>query len=322
MYTYKRKLSFGLAMTFVAVLPLLLLVKKQQIIDWTQLRNYKPDSIISKLAVDTTMSNLGRHLFYVNHPTLHEKSTFAGHCKISELTNILGCYVSGDGIYLYDVKDPRLSGIKEATSAHEMLHVAYERLSATEKVKVNKMLLDVYSKVTDTRIKNTIASYKKAGADTTNELHSILGTEILALTPDLENYYKKYFTNRTAVVKYFNQYQNAFEERKNKVEQYDISLASIKSRIENLEYDLKNEASSLENERSRMNNLIANNQVSEYNQAVPIFNRRIEAYNNKTKVVKQLVDDYNGIVIERNNIATEENELIKAIDSSPVNIKV
>ncbi len=46
---------------------------------------------------------------------------------------ILGCYnPSSRDIYIYNVTNSELDGVKEVTAAHEMLHAAWERLSESE----------------------------------------------------------------------------------------------------------------------------------------------------------------------------------------------
>ena len=78
------------------------------------------------------MTDKGRNLFYVYDPQLLDKDGFNTQCTIEEQSIVLGCY-DGSGIYLYDISDVRLEGVEEVTSAHEMLHAAYGRLSAKEK---------------------------------------------------------------------------------------------------------------------------------------------------------------------------------------------
>lgn len=52
------------------------------------------------------------------------------------------------------------------------------------------MTAAAYEKLDNTRIKNVIGLYRKANANVSNELHSILGTEVRNLPSDLEAYYK------------------------------------------------------------------------------------------------------------------------------------
>lgn len=316
-----RRIRLLLSVILLLVLPVAIVSNKQNIYDWARLRNYQPDSEIAKLSRDTTMTMLGQRLFYVNHPELNDKSTFSQHCKNNEQTIVLGCYISNSKIYLFDVSDQRLSGVEEVTSAHEVLHAAYERLNVSEKKRINSLINETFKGVTNTRILDTIASYKKAGADINNELHSILGTEVAVLSDELEDYYRKYFDNRSVIVGFFNKYENEFVARRAKVAADDIRLNDLEIKIEAIKQELKNEFAGINNERARMDELLANNQIEQYNILVPPFNNRINRYNNSVTEVQGLILHYNNLVIERNNTATEENELIKAIDSGPNTIE-
>lgn len=306
---------------FIAFTPILIWWQRQQIFDWGRLYQYQPSSQIVELANATTMSDKGRHLFYVYHPMIESKDNFRNNCTENEHTIVLGCYVSRKGIYIYDVSDPRLNGVKEVTAAHEMLHAAYERLNLRDKKQIDKLLNDAYDKVTDQRIRGNIESYRKAGADVVNELHSILGTEVPNLPTGLETYYSRYFNDRAKIVNFSNQYKQAFDERQKKVEAADAKLAVLKSQIDVLQNSLQRQLVAIDDERSRMQALLSNEQKQAYNEAVPPFNSLVHIYNRDVNSVRNLIDEHNSIVVERNNVALEENQLIKAIDSRPDAVK-
>jgi hypothetical protein len=300
--------------------PVLTWQYKTELYDWARLRDYQPSAAVAKLATDTTMNDAGKHLFYVYKPSVESKDAFGQHCRDTERTIVLGCYVRGTGIYIYDVTDVRLTGVKEVTAAHEMLHVAYDRLKPTEKQRIGALLNKAYGDVSDARIRANIDSYRKAGADVTNELHSILGTEVKTLSPDLEAYYKRYFTDRSRIVAFSNQYEDLFTERQAKVAAAELTLKNLKSQIDSLESSLKREAQELTVERERMNALLSSNQIAAYNAAVPGYNQRVAGYNADVATEKSLIDQYNTIVKERNALVLETNDLIKAIDSRPSTI--
>ncbi len=80
---------------------------------------------------------------------------------------ILGCYVT-QRIYIYDVKDAKLDGIREVTAAHEMLHAAYERMSSSEQTKVNALLEVEYEKLrNDKDLAERMAFYARTETRTT-----------------------------------------------------------------------------------------------------------------------------------------------------------
>lgn len=285
------------------------------IYDWVRLRGYTPPTVIAQLATDTTMKDSARNLFYVQHPAIEDKSTFNEHCGQGEQTIVLGCYVPKQGIYLFDVTDPRLEGIEQVTAAHEMLHAAYERLAADEKERINRLLTAVYEGLNNPRITKTIDQYRTAGADVANELHSILATEVRVLTPELESYYSRYFTSRLAVVGFSEQYEQAFLDIENQVAAYDQQLEGLKKQVEANEIELTAQAAAIEAERDRLDQLLSSGQIAAYNEAVPKFNRQVRTYNALVAQTKDLIDQYNQLLEKRNALALEEQELFKAIDS-------
>lgn len=313
--------------SLTVVLPLLLVVaglfavylNEQRLLDWVKLRNYTPPAAVSALARDTTMSSYGEHLFYVNKPLISNGSDFSSECPAgAEKTVVLGCYKSGDrGIYLYKVSDARLNGIVQVTAAHEMLHAAYARLSANERQRTDALLTAFYEhSLKDERIRKTIDLYKKTEPDQlTNEMHSIFGTELVTLSPELEQYYTRYFANRAAVVAYMNRYQAEFTSRQEKVEQYDVQLTQLKQRIEQNQKELGAQRDTLAEQLATMNELQTSGNISAYNSLVASYNVGVRSYNTLLAQIRTDIETYNEIVDARNTIALEEQQLTQALSS-------
>lgn len=306
--------SLMLLLTAVTVIAA---IERQAIFDWLRLRDYQPSAEIMQLASDTTMNEPTKRLFYVYHPALEDRAAFGQNCPSKgEKTIILGCYVNRRGIYLFDVQDSRLAGIEQVTAAHEMLHAAYDRLGSQERAHVNAMVENAYSQVKDDRVHKTIESYRDAGDDVSNELHSILGTEVRDLPQDLEAYYSRYFSNREKVVEFSESYENEFTRRENEaksllaqIESIEAALPAKRAAIDALEQQLDSQYHELEQERHTIKDASA-------------FNAKVSAYNNQVSTYRQLITDFNRLVEEHNAllakynaVALEENELIQAIDS-------
>ena len=153
-----------------------------------------------------------------------------------------------------------------------------------------------------------------------NEMHSIFGTEVSDLPAPLEEYYKQYFDNRSAVVAFANAYQSEFTSRQKNVEAADARLADIKSQIDDLNADLKTKQSEIAAEQSNLNNL-RNSDVAAYNAAVPGYNQMVDAYNAEIRQVKTLITSYNALVISRNATAGEADQLTRELssDATPIN---
>ncbi len=296
------------------------IAQRQALADWWKLRGYTPSVAVSTIASEDTMTDYARHLFYVNRPdVIKSRSNFAAKCPLDvEKTIVLGCYIENDnGIYLYDVQDARLNGVVEVTAAHEMLHAAYARLSPDEKTRIDGLLTSYYQNdLTDARLKKTFAAYEKSGADVTNEMHSIFGTEVTSLPPALETYYRQYFTNRQAVVDEANRYEAEFTSREARVAGYDAQLAALKQSIDVNKASIDRQLAELRALEETMNTQKASGDTAGYNANVARYNRMVDAYNTLLGETKQDIEQYNTIVDARNAIASEERSLVKSLSGS------
>lgn len=294
----------------------------QAIIDWWRLRDYTPAASISALADQTTMSDKARKLFYVNHPQLLTGSVFSSYCKLgAEKTVVLGCYLSGDrGIYLYQVTEERLRGVVETTAAHEMLHVAYDRLSDSEKQRIDSLLTNFYSSgLQDERVKQTIEAYKQSEPDElVNEMHSIFATEVAVLPEELEAYYRIYFADRASVVAMASRYQAEFTSRREQAAAYDTQLATLKKQIDANQTSSATKRQTLDRDYARMQALQQNGDVSNYNRLVDTYNAGVQAYNNLLTTTRNQIEQYNQIVEQRNAVALEERALAQALTSEAI----
>ncbi len=311
----KRIVGVGLLLLF-GVSPLLVLWQRQNIYDYLQLRKYIPSSSIVALADQTYMTPLGRKIFYVQRPELQNLETFQQSCTTNEQTIVLGCYKSRVGIYVYDVTDSRLNGIQQVTAAHEMLHAAYDRLSASEKARINNLTSRAYEKLTDKRIKKNIEAYRsKDPAVVPNELHSILASEVSELSTELEQYYQRYFTDRQKVVAYSNQYEAEFANREQAIATYDEQLKALKTTIDGLNASLDSQGKSIDAKSDRLKKLLAAGEVTTYNAGIPEYQRLVSTYNSELAKLRSSIGEYNDIVERRNGIVGEERQLFQAIDT-------
>lgn len=295
-----------------------IVLRQDDVVDWWILRGYDPPAAIEQLAIDTTMTDLGQRYFYVYQPELLGRDMFRQRCTVAEKSIVLGCYVTRQGIYIFDVTDEQLTGIRQVTAAHEMLHVAYERLSADEQRRIDRLNLEVFDQLEDERVKRTIDAYRQRDpAIVANELHSILPTEVRELTPELEAYYAQYFEDRLQVVAFAEQYADVFESARDRVDSLDQQLRDKRQEIDSLEANLDTQAAVLEQDRSRLNQLLADDDITAYNNGVDAFNRNVNIYNTLVNQLQELIDRYNALVAERNQAIVAYESLTESIDSGP-----
>ncbi len=311
----KRIVSYALSLAILAV-PAIAWWQRDFLFDTWRLHGYTPSSEVVHLADATTMTADARHLFYVYRPELQDKTAFNASCANEEQTVVLGCYILHRGIYLYNVPDSRLNGVKEVTAAHEMLHAQYDRLSSKERNRIDALTAAQLKTITDKRLLDTIDNYRKSDPSVVpNELHSILGTEVRNLSPELEAYYKRYFTNRSAIVDFADAYTTEFTRREDQVASLDKQLTDIKSQVDSLNASLEQQQANLKSQYETLQTQKQSGQITAYNAAVPAYNAAVGAYNADVNRQRSLVEQYNNMVEERNSLAIEENQLIKALDS-------
>lgn len=231
------RLLLSLALLGLAVA---IFMNRQVLIDSYLAWQYKPSGEVAAIVDRTKLTDKGKFYFYASHPELNDRESFNNTCtaKDSEQSVVLGCY-TGMRIYVFAIDNPKLDGIKEVTAAHEMLHAAYDRLSATERQRVDDLVQTQLSKITDERILSLVKEYDKTEpGERLNEMHSILGTEVAQLSPELEAYYQQYFKDRSAVVTLAESYGAVFDELKNRAEVLLAELTALADRIDarNAEY--------------------------------------------------------------------------------------
>lgn len=299
----------------IAVAAVMAVLYQYEIRDWWVLRSYNPPAEIAALSERSDMSPTGERIFFASQPELNSADEFNGNCQFPDKSLVLGCYSSGR-IYIYNVEDERLDGVKEVTAAHEMLHAVYERLSAGERERIDRLTEEAYESIENERIRDTVENYADDGHGTlSNELHSILGTEAQQLSVELESHYEEYFDERDTILEITRQYESVFVEIQEQIEKYDKELQQLKAKIEQTEAVLTKEQADLEKEASRLEQLRQNGQIAQYNQAVPGYNAAVNTYNNRINTYVETVERYNKLVKTRNQVALEQNSLVQSLDS-------
>ena len=293
----------------------------RKVMDYVILHNYNPPQRVVETANNAEMTNKTRRVFYVNKPSFQEKADFKNSCPRAEQTIVLGCFVSNKGIFILNVHDQRLSGVTEVTAAHEVLHAMYDRLSSSEKAKVDAMTAKAFSQLDNQRVRDNVEAYRKSDPSVVpNELHSILGSEIRNLPPDLEDYYKQYFTNRAKIVDISEKYEKTFTDIESQTKTLEADLTSLKKELDDNEASLNSLSGKIEQQKSRLDTLLKSNQVEQYNNGVPEFNAMISQYNSLVEVRKSDVALYNSKVEQINSLVTAESNLYNElkVDATPI----
>ncbi|PPF80746.1 hypothetical protein C5B96_10695 [Subtercola sp. Z020] len=196
----------------------------QRIEDQVAVWHYVPSPAITQMADDSGMNDEGRFYFYASSPTVESAADFQSVCGSStDDFVLLGCY-TGSSIHVFNVSDARLSGIRGVTAAHEMLHAVYARLSDSDRSDLDRALEAQYETVKDDPdLAARMLSYATTEpGERDNELHSIFGTEVASLSPELEAHYAKYFGDRSKVVALNTSFEAVFDQ----IHEQETSLAA------------------------------------------------------------------------------------------------
>lgn len=315
----KRIVSLVVATLFVGA-AIAAALNAQRIQDTILYYQFEPSSDVASLASESGMSDHGRFLFYVSQPAVLEAEEFNNYCEKRELTSaILGCY-NGHNIYIYNVTDERLDGIQPTTAAHEMLHAAYRRLSDKDLRMVNSLLEAEYDKLKDNQeLANRMDFYARTQpGERENELHSIIGTEIAEISDELEDYYKRYFSDRSMVVAQHGRYYSVFEDLKRKSETLNVELENINKGVSAKRVRYVSESDALQSDILSFN---ARADRGDF-QSQADFSYERQILINRTSTLELLrqeinndINRYNKLVAELNDLSVETDALNRSMDS-------
>lgn len=318
----KTGIISSIAVSLVLVIfALLLIYNKQFIIDQITVWQYSPTSEINALVVRGGMNDKGKFLYLASQPKLDGTQNFNKECDRLEYdTSILGCY-SNFRIYIYDVTDTKLDGIREVTAIHETLHAIYARMSTTEKTTVNSLIEAEYNKIKgNTDFAELMAFYARAEpGQRDNELYSIIGTEIANVSPDLEAHYDKYFSNRQKVVDLNTKYSSVFKTLKNQADKLLSQIDELKNSISTRTAQYNADAQKLSHAISDFNVRAASGDFTsllQFNNERSILTSRTVELDATRNSISKDISTSNTLLDEYNSLASESKKLYNMIDST------
>ena len=273
---------------------------------------------MARIRSDLDLTERGEFLFNAAQPVLNEREDFNNNCRAGASVEIavLGCY-AGNNIYIYNITEKELDGIRELTTAHELLHAVYARMSEDEKVALVEPLTRVFEanqEVLGEEIETYDTSEKQ------EELYVRAGTEIADLPASLEKHYGEVFSDQDKIVAFYNKYIAVFKK-------LETDMKTLKQEMEELQAVI--DAKNAEYER-RLEGL--NARVDEFNKCAKTegcfkteteFNVRRqvivaeqEALNGLRDEINATIDQYNVKVGEYNENVFYNEQLNKIVNSS------
>lgn len=301
------------------------ILNKQLILDQLTVWQYQPTSEVIGLIDRSGMDGYGKFLFLASQPLLakstDEIKVFNSVCSdVERTTSILGCY-SNYQIYVYNVTDAQLDGVRETTAAHETLHAAYMRMGASEKNEVN-ILLEAEAKKLEnsTEFKQRMAYYdRNEPGQRDNELHSVIGTEIANISPELEAHYKKYFSDRQKVVDLNAKYISVFQMLNAKASELSAQLVSLSNSIKNSSNQYNTDVQNLNNEITSFNSRANSGNFTsqaQFNIQRAALADRVAALSQSRTNINNDITKYEAILAEFNSIASQSKKLNNSLNSN------
>lgn len=220
---------FGwVCLVLLLVVAALIILNREWIYDFYRGITYQPSSDMVRIRSDLALTNQGEFLFNASQPELNKAEEFNNYCRgdVSE-TAVLGCY-RNNNIYIYNITDARLDGIRELTSAHELLHAKWARMNDDEKKALAEPLTRVFE-ANQEFLGDEINQYDTS--EKHEELYVRAGTEVADLPEVLEKHYAEVFKDQDKVVSYYNKYINVFRSLEKEMNDLKTEMGAISTEI-------------------------------------------------------------------------------------------
>ena len=288
-----------------SILVALKFVRFTNITDMITAIGYEPSEALQQIIDRLSLTSEGERVLRGTRAELQDAEPFNSNCSSIETgIYVLGCYNSGR-IYIYNIEERDLDGVRESTLAHELLHAVWARMTDAEREELRSSLEQVASE--NQTIRDHLKLYDDK--DYLDELHSIAGAQLPReqLPEPLQKHYKKYFTDQDRVASFYEAYAGRYRQIEKRL---DELKAEIETRREALQIRTDNYNQSLaEYEKRKLEfNARAENgyftSESEFNAQRDVlvkqgdeFMREYAAIGTETAEINLLINEYNDGVL-------------------------
>lgn len=190
---------------------------------------FQPSAQMVTMTEELELTATGERILKATQPALEAQESFNEHCDSHESElSLLGCYTEGK-IYVYEITEERLAASNKVTLAHELLHAAWERMSAGEREEIRELLEEV-ERENEEWFRAELAAYTEEAQ--MEEVWTRAGTKLRDLPAELEAKYARYFRNRQRIVEFYEEYQAPFRELQARNEELRKLIFAMKDEIE------------------------------------------------------------------------------------------
>lgn len=323
-----RKRSYfkwSIVLIILVVLATVILLNRVWIYDYFRGMTYQPTNEMSSILGKLKLTGHGEFLFKASRPILESSDSFNAHCRGDGETEIavLGCYTGGD-IYIYNIEAAELDGIRELTTAHELLHAVWSRMDDAERNSLKNALSQVLEENSN-YLNDEINTYNEAAKQ--EELYVRAGTEVKKLPEVLEKHYGEIFTDQDLVVSFYDRYITVFRWIESEMARLQSEMEDIKAQISTKTNEYEKRISQLDADivsfnscarvagcfnsqwafSERRSALVAEQgklrgAYEEINSLVAEYNKRVEQYNNDVVYSEKLNNMINSSAKPAENI--------------------
>ena len=291
----------------------------QAIYDTIKAAAYKPSVEVAAIERNVVFTSAGTRIFHATQPRVVDAGEFNNSCPRQEAASaIVGCYTPNDEVFIYNVTNEKLNGIEDVTAVHEFLHAVWRRMGSAEQQKIGAELQAVYQEKADAKLKERMAYYERTEkGQEINELHSILGTEMADLSPELEAHYARYFS-REKVVQLYDSYQHQYELLETKAKDLQGEMKQLADSITSRTNTYNTEVANMETVIATFNSRARNQGFSsqaQFDAERGQLIRRINALDASRDSINQSIEHYNELRTEYQRIASEIQALNNSLDS-------
>ncbi len=286
------------------------------IMDFFKGLDYQPTLEMQQVRGSLDLTNFGRNIFNAVHPVLQSRSEFNLSCDSGdELISVLGCY-RYDTIFVYDIDSEDFPGFYESTTAHELLHAVWHRMSDEEHTHLMPLIEQTYIENTD-ELADVMEIYNES--ERYDELFVRLGVQISELPDELEESYAKVFNNRASIVAYYDSFRAPFEELQARLEALDSELKTQYAEIEKMNSDYTSQLEAYNaavgefNACSRTTNCFNQYTFSARRAELVAQGDALNAYYDR---INEAINSYNQKVEEYEKYRLRNNELESIVNSN------
>lgn len=306
-----------LLLLVAAVGAVIVVLNREWIYDFYRGMSYEPSAEMSQIRDKLKLTKRGEFVFKAARPELSESEEFNEVCRSVTDTEvaILGCYAGGD-VYVYNIVAEELAGIRELTTAHELLHAVYARMSDEDKSKLESILREVYDENEDVLVRD-LGNY--VDEEKAEELYVRAGTEIKNLPAELEKHYAEIFQDQDLIVGFYESYIAVFRE-------IEAEMEGLKAEMEAIDEEVVAKIDEYEQRLAQFNaNVVSFNACAEvagcfgseeeFELERGVLLEEQDALDELYDAINELVDEYNAKVEEYNEDVTQSEKLNRMINS-------